>query len=188
MSVSLARDDAALHFEAMQGALISLSSSPRHYGHSLDLPAAREIYERDLVEAFRVCRERFPAWSCRDFLDRYVGSFAFWGDAVDAVEGLEDYPECFEVLGDRPFWDIYQIADIPCFVPEDGDYVISTCGALGGRYHVGVVGGGSRGFHAESVEWSDILDAIHDDMERNNFYSEIWFEDDHGGISPVVDM
>ncbi len=69
--------------------------------------------------------------------------------------------------------------------PEPGDYIIAASGPLGSLYRVGVVEGKSLGEKFKS--WEDAMAAIKADMEKSNFFPNVWYQDDHGGIE-VVNM
>ena len=64
--------------------------------------------------------------------------------------------------------------DAPC----DDDYVISDCGYLGSHYYVTQL---DRRFS----DWDDALAAIRADMERQQFWSGVWYVNDHGNIEGV---
>lgn len=62
--------------------------------------------------------------------------------------------------------------------PAEDDIVIATEGPLGGKYHAYQSGKEI----ASAVEWDDIENQIRKHMKSTNWYPEVWFQDDHGGI------
>lgn len=63
--------------------------------------------------------------------------------------------------------------------PSEGDYVLSNTGPLGAKTSVGVVDGDFLGeFNSEDTA----MEAIQDDMRKNDFYPNIWRESDHGNL------
>jgi hypothetical protein len=70
-------------------------------------------------------------------------------------------------------------------MPEEGDYVISDCGSLGDCTQVCVFCGSwadkahSKLFDTEE----DAGKAIKADMAEQNYYPNVWRENDHGNIS-----
>src|ERR1700693_2734917 len=73
----------------------------------------------------------------------------------------------------------YRILEEQSFTePEPEDYVMYDSGPLGAKTSVGVVEGDFLGeFGSEDTA----MEAILDDQRKNNFYSNIWKMDDHGG-------
>ena len=65
--------------------------------------------------------------------------------------------------------------------PEHDDYVISPAGALGGRYAVSVSGKQL----GEFVEWDDVIAAIEADKEKNQYFPNTFFVNDHGNVEQV---
>jgi hypothetical protein len=68
--------------------------------------------------------------------------------------------------------------------PEEDDYVISDCGPLGSKTGVSVGTGWedrskSRVFDTEE----EAVKAIKEDMAAQQYWPNVWKEDDHGGIS-----
>ncbi len=64
--------------------------------------------------------------------------------------------------------------------PAPEDYMISDSGELGGMYSVSEVEGK---FLGEFAEWDDMAKAIRDDMEKNQFWPNVWYVNDHGNVS-----
>lgn len=65
--------------------------------------------------------------------------------------------------------------------PEDGDYIITSCGPLGGQTVI---------YKYNSPPWrhivkdgDDIKKIISDEMEREQFWPNIWSLSDHGNLS-----
>ncbi len=56
--------------------------------------------------------------------------------------------------------------------PEEGDYIVGPKG-------VSVVGGD---FLGDPLDWDDIVKLIHEDMEANQFWPNVWSLSDHGNI------
>jgi len=65
--------------------------------------------------------------------------------------------------------------------PEDDDYVISDSGRLGSGYAVSQ-GGSSLG---DFDEWDEVVTAIKNHMEREQFWPSVWYVNDHGNTSIV---
>lgn len=65
--------------------------------------------------------------------------------------------------------------------PEEEDYVLFDSGPLGSRTSVSQVGGK---FLGEFKSTEEAEKAIKKDMEKNKFYPGVWYQDDHGGMSP----
>lgn len=63
--------------------------------------------------------------------------------------------------------------------PVEGDYVISDCGPLGSRTCVTEVGGK---FYEEAGDEEDLYWLIKQKMEKDQFYPNVWYQDDHGGL------
>ena len=55
---------------------------------------------------------------------------------------------------------------------QDSDYVIGDSGSLGGMSYCSQVG--------EFAEWDDLIDAIKADMEKEQFWPDVWYVNDHG--------
>ena len=70
--------------------------------------------------------------------------------------------------------------------PCDGDYVISPCGPLGSRLSVAVMGGG-KSFRREFAELGDAMRAIRENVEKEQFWPNVWLYSDHGNLSLVTD-
>lgn len=70
-------------------------------------------------------------------------------------------------------------ADLDDEGPSAEDYTITPAGELGSKYGVGQVEGD---FLGEFVEWDDAAKAIRDKMEKEQFWPNVWFIDDHGGV------
>jgi len=56
---------------------------------------------------------------------------------------------------------------------QDDDYVITVGGQLGGTYECAKIG-------FSSPEMHEMMHAIAKDMEKNKFFPDIWFVNDHG--------
>jgi peptidoglycan hydrolase-like protein with peptidoglycan-binding domain len=69
----------------------------------------------------------------------------------------------------------------PGYEPEYDDYVISPAGALGGRYAVSVSGKQL----GEFVEYDDAIAAIDADKEKNQYFPDTFFVNDHGNIDLI---
>jgi hypothetical protein len=69
--------------------------------------------------------------------------------------------------------------------PEDGDYIISDCGALGSCTQVCVFcGHWADKAHAKLFDTEEAAEkAIKADMEAQNYWPDVWRQDDHGGMS-----
>ena len=65
----------------------------------------------------------------------------------------------------------------------DGDYVLSDCWPLGSRTAVAEVGGRNLGIFKTQDEAESF---VRERMAREGFYPEVWYVDDHGGISRVT--
>jgi hypothetical protein len=67
--------------------------------------------------------------------------------------------------------------------PEDDDYVMSACGPLGGMIGVSVQSGWANKdkYKRFDTEAEAVL-AIREDMKAQQFWSDVWWVDDHGGI------
>jgi hypothetical protein len=69
--------------------------------------------------------------------------------------------------------------------PEDCDYVISDCGCLGAGTRVTVL----NSYWADDCRVKDFVSeeeavkAIKEDMSEQNYWPNVWREDDHGGIT-----
>ena len=57
----------------------------------------------------------------------------------------------------------------------DDDYVITDCGRLGSMYCC------NQGI-GQYAEYDELLQAIHDDMERQQFWPNLWYVNDHGNV------
>ena len=68
--------------------------------------------------------------------------------------------------------------------PEEGDFVIRSCGRLLADTMVSIVGGGFAVFSGEEQE-TEARAYIKDRMERDNFFPTVWLESDHGNLSTV---
>ena len=82
---------------------------------------------------------------------------------------------------ERIIWDDHRVEEF--MEPEEGDYIISACGHLGGRTAVNVVGDRVR------VEFDDEVEAeawIEDRMAQEHFYPSIWSLSDHGNFTPYA--
>jgi hypothetical protein len=77
--------------------------------------------------------------------------------------------------------DLMKGMDIPN-EPEAEDYVVSDSGRLGAKYSVSQYDMGHLG---EFDEWDEAIAFIKDKMERDQFYPDVWYVDDHGGIELV---
>lgn len=66
--------------------------------------------------------------------------------------------------------------------PAPEDYVLSPSGELGSRISVGQVEGK---FLGEFSDQDAAVAAIQKKMEKEQFWPSVWFQDDHGGITPV---
>lgn len=64
--------------------------------------------------------------------------------------------------------------------PSEEDIVITPAGRLGSQVSVGVVGGKHIGIFNTHDEAED---AIKEYMEKHKCYPQVWFQDDHGGVS-----
>ena len=69
------------------------------------------------------------------------------------------------------------LPDLPEFEPQDDDYMITDSGSLGSRYYCEAVG--------EFSDYDRLIQAIADDMTKNNLFPSVWYCNDHGNISPV---
>ncbi len=69
--------------------------------------------------------------------------------------------------------------------PEEEDYVISSAGRLGGQTQVSQVGGKVLG---TVTEYDDAIRLISKDMEKNQFWPNVWTVSDHGNASLVTDF
>jgi len=67
--------------------------------------------------------------------------------------------------------------------PQEGDYVISAEGNIGQWTQVGVVGGKHLGTFKGSDQEDDASHAIRADMQRQKFWPQVWWHDDHGGYT-----
>jgi hypothetical protein len=67
--------------------------------------------------------------------------------------------------------------------PQAGDYIMSDSGALGSRTSVGIFEGGSKSFLGEFKSEEAAMYAIKKDMDAHNFWPNIWYLDDHGGVT-----
>jgi len=63
--------------------------------------------------------------------------------------------------------------------PEDGDYVISSCGYLGSGTQVSVVGDKGAAVFKDEEEAEDY---VRSRMEGERFYPNVWFLSDHGNL------
>lgn len=59
----------------------------------------------------------------------------------------------------------------------DGDYVISDSGQLGSKFYCKEVG--------EFIEWEDIIKAIKEQMEMEQFFPSVWYINDHGNVEEI---
>lgn len=66
--------------------------------------------------------------------------------------------------------------------PDPEDYIISDAGRLGGNYAVSEYEGRHLG---EFEEWDEAIAFIKSKMEKDQFYPDVWYVDDHGGIELV---
>lgn len=64
--------------------------------------------------------------------------------------------------------------------PDEGDYIIYDSGRLGSLTSVGIVEGK---FLGEFKSRDEAEDAIWEDMRRHNWYPDVWYQDDHGGLT-----
>lgn len=64
--------------------------------------------------------------------------------------------------------------------PEDEDITISPTGSLGSQYNVSVVNGKHIGVFGEM---DDAVAAVLKYMNKNKFFPNVWYIDDHGGVS-----
>ena len=69
--------------------------------------------------------------------------------------------------------------------PSPDDYVMGDSGSSGAKTSVGRVEGGSNSFLGEFIETDDALRAIKENMEQEQYWPDVWQEDDHGGIENV---
>ena len=69
--------------------------------------------------------------------------------------------------------------------PEEGDLIYTPAGRLGSQYELSVVGGKFIGSYATDEE---VYAAALDFMEKENWISGLWFQDDHGGVRRVTDL
>jgi hypothetical protein len=65
--------------------------------------------------------------------------------------------------------------------PEEGDYIISSCGHLGSDTLVSVVGGSSVVFKGAEHN-GDVQTYILERMEEERFYPTVWMQSDHGNL------
>jgi len=69
--------------------------------------------------------------------------------------------------------------------PEEGDYILSPTGRLGGQTQVSQMGGGVLG---TVTEYEDAIRLIDEDMKKSNFYPNVWTVSDHGNTALVMDF
>ena len=62
--------------------------------------------------------------------------------------------------------------------PEEGDYILSDSGPLGGRTTVSIKG---EGFVGEYSSEDEAFEELGPSMQAAGFYPNIWRQDDHGG-------
>jgi len=66
--------------------------------------------------------------------------------------------------------------------PEEGDYVVCSIGHIGSLTGVSIVGSKHMGiFKSED----DAYRQIAGQMEREQYWPNVWYENDHGGFTPV---
>ncbi len=70
--------------------------------------------------------------------------------------------------------------------PQQGDYIIQPSGELGSKTHVSVYEGTSKDLSEEFGPDENIDAIIKADMEKNKLWSNVWYVDDHGGITPYT--
>lgn len=63
--------------------------------------------------------------------------------------------------------------------PEEGDYVMFDSGPLGSRTSVSIEGGGYLG---ECASEDEAAEKIRRRMDREQFWPNVWYRDDHGGF------
>jgi hypothetical protein len=68
--------------------------------------------------------------------------------------------------------------------PQQGDYIITPSGNLGSKTYVSVHEGTSKDLSGEFGPDEDIDAIIKADMEKNNYFPNVWYVDDHGGVTP----
>jgi hypothetical protein len=67
--------------------------------------------------------------------------------------------------------------------PEEGDYIISSCGPLGSMTRVSVVGDSrSRKVFGGEKQAASAWAYITERMTKENFYPNIWHMSDHGNF------
>ena len=112
----------------------------------------------------------YEAW---DDADQYLCSIAPEGFWIGATEN-----------GDYGMWpndEEDDTSDDPeSDVPVDGDYVISDCGPLGSRTHVGIVNGPTVGEFATEQDAHEYIRAL---MGRDQVWPNVWRVSDHGNVS-----
>lgn len=66
--------------------------------------------------------------------------------------------------------------------PESQDYILSPCGPLGGHTAISEVNGR---FYLECDSTERALAAIADRMEKEQWWSTVWWQSDHGNLWPI---
>lgn len=79
--------------------------------------------------------------------------------------------------------DLPEIEIEPPTEPEEGDYILQPAGRLGARTHVSVYGE-TRGAFVVNAE-DEALACIRDRMAADQFYPNVWRQDDHGGYTLI---
>ncbi len=66
--------------------------------------------------------------------------------------------------------------------PDEEDYFVTPSGPLGSRLTI------SQGSWAEEIRGQDCMASrvIRERMEREQFWPDVWYVDDHGGMQPYV--
>jgi len=67
--------------------------------------------------------------------------------------------------------------------PEEGDYILTPSGPLGGMTSVSQVGGK---FHGDFTETEEAEAFIKEHMESEKFWPNVWYVSDHGNVSPYT--
>jgi hypothetical protein len=111
----------------------------------------------------------------------------------EIVVDYEKDEEFCPVCGENGYlMDLHEDEEIPelVFGPreeicEDGDFVIQSCGPIGNKTSVSVIGDGCKcyqEFSGENQE-EEVRKYITERMRRDNFYPNVWTVSDHGNLT-----
>jgi len=76
--------------------------------------------------------------------------------------------------------ELEELEELEVLEPEDGDYVMYDTGPLGSRTGVSIYQGKHIGVYDSFLEAEG---AIVEDMDKERFWPNVWYMDDHGGYS-----